>query len=279
MLLRDLAGKKVCIIGFGREGQSVLKALSDVDCKLTIADQNEKLKVENGKCSIQSGESYLDDLERFDVIIKSPGVPPKLVEHVKDKITNSTQIFLDEVTTKGSTVIGITGSKGKSTTVSLIYEVLKEAGKDVQLVGNIGNPTLDALEDAKENTLFVQEMSSYQLMDLTISPHIAVVTSFFPEHLDYHGSLEAYKDAKKHITQFQAKDDIVFYDEASGGSKEIAEESPGTKVPYSTDDAVIGLHDTNLIGSHNLKNIAAASAVAKHLGIDEETTQKGDYEL
>jgi hypothetical protein len=135
----------------------------------------------------------------------------------------------------------------------------------------IGKPVIEYISAAKAGTIFVEEMSSYQLMDLTVSPHIAVVTSFFPEHLDYHGSLEAYKDAKKHIARFQSAEDTIFYNAKSPGAIEIAEESKGQHVPFSDEDAPVQIEDTHLLGVHNLSNIAGAFKVARSLGVPVET--------
>jgi len=274
MNIADLNGKSICILGFGREGQASAKALEEYapDAIITIADKNSAIETDYEK---QIGDEWLQNLNQFDVIIKSPGIPPQAeFESVQEKITNSTQIFLDTVKAKESVVIGITGTKGKSTTSSLLYEILKAAGKDVHLVGNIGIPALDHLKDAKENTIFVQEMSSFQLMNLTSSPPVAVVTSFFPEHLDYHKTMEEYMNAKKHIAQFQDSNDIVFYDATSEGATAIAHEGKGQKVPYAVEDACIEIDQTNLLGEHNLHNIAAATLVAEQLGVHEQEITK-----
>ena len=166
-------------------------------------------------------------------------------------------------------VIGVTGSKGKSTTSSLIHAILKQAGKNVKLVGNIGEPAITHIGEGGEGVIFVMEMSSYQLMQLTRSPQIAMVTSFFPEHLDYHKTLEDYKDAKMHITRFQTPDDTVFFFRGSPGAKEIASQSPGRKIAYDENDSPIAIIDTKLIGEHNLFNIAGAASVARNIGIDD----------
>ena len=275
MQIQDLNGKKICILGFGREGQSVARALETYapNCSLTIADSNENINAENYQLSTinyQLGEAYLQNLDQFDIIIKSPGIPPCAeLAAVQKSVTNATQIFMDTVSEKGSTIIGVTGSKGKSTTSSLLGAILKKAGKDTYVVGNIGIPVLDFIDHAKEDTIFVQELSSYQLMNVTSSPSIAVVTSFFPDHLDYHGSLDAYLNAKKQIARFQQKTDHIFYAVDTPGAKEIGEISPGYKHPYSHLDAPITIEDTNLIGEHNLRNIAGAWLVAEHLGVPE----------
>jgi UDP-N-acetylmuramoylalanine--D-glutamate ligase len=115
-------------------------------------------------------------------------------------------------------------------------------------------------------------------MNIERSPQVTIVTSFFPEHLDYHGSLENYQDAKKHICKFQSKEDTVFYFEKSEGAKEIADTSPGKKVSYGENDSPIAIIDTNLVGAHNLFNVAGAAMVARHLGVDDaviiEATRK-----
>ena len=139
---------------------------------------------------------------------------------------------MDTIEGSGTITIGVTGSKGKSTTASLIAEILKAGGKTMHLVGNIGKPVLDSLSSAKEGTYFVVELSSYQLMDMTRSPEIAVITSVFPEHLDYHGSFEAYKEAKGNITRFQKKGDVVFYNALSPEAKVMAKLSKGKKVKF-----------------------------------------------
>lgn len=253
MKIRDLNGKKICILGYGKEGHATEAALKQhaATAQITIRDQ-------------KNGSNYLANLDSFNWIIKSPGIPllPELKSH-ENKITSSTQIFLDTIAETGATVIGVTGSKGKSTTSSLIHAILKAAGRDTYLIGNIGEPAISHIGDAKANTIFVAEMSSYQLADLTVSPHIAVITSFFPEHLDYHGSLEVYKDAKKNIAKFQTKGDFVLYDATSEGAKEIAREGKGKKLPFSAQENSLHYESIKLIGAHNARNIAAATTVAQ----------------
>ncbi|MDD4628384.1 MAG: UDP-N-acetylmuramoyl-L-alanine--D-glutamate ligase [Candidatus Peribacteraceae bacterium] len=277
MHIRELAGKTVSILGFGKEGRAMLAALEQFapGCEVTVADQDASVTLPTGSRHwLQVGEGWLKNLEKFDIIIKSPGIPPSVLSTIHFPLISPTQIFLDSIKDTGATVIGVTGSKGKSTTASLITGILKAAGKNVFLVGNIGEPAIAHLKDAATNTIFVQEMSSYQLMDLTSSPHIAVVTAFFPEHLDYHGSMEAYKEAKKHITRFQTKDDCVFFAADSDGAEEIAGESKGRRIPFSAQDAPVAIGETILIGTHNLSNIAAAYAVAKRLGIPQDIAVK-----
>jgi len=289
MHIRDLAGKSICILGFGREGQAMLKALEEhaPGCEVTIADQNASVTLPTGSRHwLQVGDGWLNNLNKFDVIIKSPGIPPRAeLTAYSLQLTSPSQIFFDSIADTGATVIGVTGSKGKSTTASLIYHILRtsqqanpstplRAGKPtshILLVGNIGEPAIAHIADAKRGTIFVMEMSSYQLMDLTVSPHIAVVTAFFPEHLDYHGSLEAYKEAKKHITRFQTKEDKVFFAADSAGALEIAQESKGSRIPFSAADAPVAIEETKLIGAHNAGNSAAAFLVSRELGVSKDS--------
>ncbi|MEK7563643.1 MAG: Mur ligase family protein, partial [Patescibacteria group bacterium] len=250
MLLQDLNGKTVCVLGYGKEGKATVKALEEYapESEITVADKNDELQIAN--CKVQLGESYLHDLDRFDVIIKSPGIPPSIfaICNLQSAIlTNSTEIFLEEAAARGATVVGVTGSKGKSTTSTLIHEILKAGDKKSLLVGNIGEPAIEHVKDMDSNTargepqrtIFVLEMSSYQLMDCRSSPPIAVITTFFPEHLDYHAStglstgstpLETYKGAKMNITRHQSEEDFVIFDGLSQGAKEIAMESAGKRI-------------------------------------------------
>ncbi len=270
MKIQDLAGKSILLLGFGREGQAMLRAIEKhgINADITIGDKNPPLQTTNYK--LQTGPDYLANLDQFDIIIKSPGIPMNQeMQNLGATLTSSTQIFLDTIEDSGATVIGVSGSKGKSTTSSLITAILKAGGKDADLIGNIGIPSIEYIDQARPEKIFVLEMSSYQLMNLTTSPPVAVVTSFFPEHLDYHGSLAAYKEAKKHLTRFQSADDIVFFNASSPGAQEIANESKGTKIRYASTDAPVRIEDTKLLGDHNLTNIAGAFKVAKHFGVED----------
>lgn len=187
----------ILILGMGREGLVTRKLL-------------QKNKINFGTTDANDGKDYLDKLEKYDVIIKSPGIPYlSEIKNAKYKgkiITSATSIFFDLF--KGK-IIGVTGTKGKSTTAALIYEVLKANGLDAYLAGNIGRPALELLEEINEDSIVVYEISSFQLADLTKSPNIAVITNIYEDHLDWHGSLKNYKKAKENIFKYQTKKDIL----------------------------------------------------------------------
>jgi len=217
----------ILILGMGREGQVTLKFLKNYlpENQIDTADAKD-------------GKNYLDKIKDYDIIIKSPGIPylPE-IKKAKDEgkiITSATSIFFDLC--KGK-IIGVTGTKGKSTTASLIYEVLKNGGLDVYLVGNIGQPSLDLLDKLNEDSIIVYELSSFQLADLTKSPHVAVITNIYADHLDWHGSLENYRKAKENIKKFQTQKDIFISDKSA---TEIAREIGGLfKIPDEKINKVI----------------------------------------
>lgn len=273
MRIRELDGKTVLVLGYGKEGRATVKALEEFapNAELTIADKNVDILRHSDKHQWQVGDEWLQDLEKFDVIIKTPGIPPsKDIDKHAAKTTNAVQIFLDTIAGSGAVVVGVTGSKGKSTTSSLIAAALKQAGKNVRLIGNIGDPSIAHIADATKGTIFVHELSSYMLLGVTASPQVAVVTSFFPEHLDYHGSIEAYLDAKKHIARFQSEDDAVYFNADSPGAVSIASDGHGRKIPVHADDCPVDLAATKLIGEHNRENLALAWKTCEGFGVRKE---------
>lgn len=300
MKLADLADKKVAILGYGKEGQAALNAIhrKGVRCDVTIFDAKPDLLVPGEH--VIAGPTSMASLATYDVIIKSPGIKPSPeIEAVRrlGKLTNSTQFFLEEAAAADTLVIGVTGSKGKSTTSSLIYHILKfdlidnnpDPENKVLLIGNIGEPAIDHIVELDAHTICVLEMSSYQLMDVTVSPPIAVITSIFPEHLDYHGSFDAYKEAKAHIAKFQnpgdektflgftsftRQPDRIYFHEDDDLAKNIASISLGEHNAVRESDALLDISATKLLGAHNQRNIALACKVTKDLGIPEESIHR-----
>ncbi len=274
MRLADLSGKNICIMGFAREGQAVLRAVErlGLTCEITISDINPNLEPTPEKYWRQIGDGWLENLDKFDLIIKAPGVPPNpKIEAVRGKIISATQLFFDEAQALGATVIGVTGSKGKSTTTALIHAILQGAGLDSHLVGNIGVAALDELQKANPKAIFVHELSSYQLADSQIRPNVAVMTAFFPEHLDYHGSLEAYWEAKARIARFQTETDAIVFNASFPECEKIAALSKGKHIGVTAKDAPVILDEIKLRGAHNLGNIALASAVGDLFAVRQET--------
>ena len=288
--MKEILGNQVLITGFGREGRSVLKYLRKnyPDVAVAVADKNPQ-SVADFNNQVFSGDQYLDHIGEFSTVVRSPGVSkntPQLQE--AEHVTTATNLFFSEAP---GLIIGVTGTKGKSTTSALIHHILEYAGRDSRLVGNIGNPALDSLTDSSENTVFVLELSSYQLEDCRYSPHIAVVLPLRNEHLDYHSDFSSYVDAKRHIVTHQKEEDIVVYNRQNVYSSEIAKSSNGVKVPYPgsseiplsswADNGFIWINDPEhkeqrlmrvgsvpLLGTANIENVLAAVFVALSLQID-----------
>lgn len=272
MKITELNGKKICFVGYAREGEAMVRALGlyAPEADITVADQKESLKIEG--VSMQLGAGYLQNLDQFDVVIRSMGVPdkPEFAALAPSKVTNSTVIFFDTIAGSGVRIIGVTGTKGKSTTSNLIYQTLKTKDDRTFLMGNIGTPMIDFLGEAKPDTTFVIELSSYMLEHLQRSPNIAVVTSFFPEHLDRHHTTANYLAAKKNITMHQTAQDTVFYCADYPECKEIALASPGQKIAYAAADFPLPMDQTKLKGEHNRSNLAAALKVAEFCGVPKD---------
>ena len=203
--------KKIIILGFGKEGKSTYNYIRkyEKDIILHIMDNNyEKIELSDKKVII-SDIDY-DLFQKYDMIIKTPGISLKNVDisSFANKITSQLQIFLETTT---SYTIGITGSKGKSTTSSLIYEIIKNEGYKTYLVGNIGLPIFDVMDEIDSETYTVIEMSAHQLEYIEKSPNIALILNLYPEHLDHYKSLEYYYKAKLNIAKYQNKDDYFLY--------------------------------------------------------------------
>ena len=252
-------GQKVAILGYGLEGQDAERYFKKQDAKITILDQ-------------KFDKDYLKRLDKYDLVVRSPGVYPNKPELRIANVTTPIQIFFEKCPGK---IIGVTGTKGKGTTSTLIYEILKKAKKDVYLVGNIGKPYLELLPKLTKDNFVVMELSSFQLIDLTKSPHIAVVLNITLDHLDWHKSKEEYVNAKKNIVKYQTKDDFAVINSEYDVSKSFLELTKA-KVILFNKSKLEDKYKENLLlrGEHNLENIAAAVYVVKALKIKEDIILK-----
>lgn len=274
--------KKILILGWGEEGRALYKYYRDLypDLPLWIADKNKFTAPKDKLVKIIYGKKYLDDLNKFDLIAKGPGIShlePKIAAAVEAgiELTSVAKIFFAK---RRDRIIGVTGTKGKSTTSSLIYSLLKADRKEAYLVGNIGANPLELLNKSNK-AYFIYELSSYQLSVLPYSPHIAVFIDLFPDHLPYHRGFKNYAQAKANIARYQNKDDYFIYNGAYPFIKKLAEKSGAHTIEYANkkkinndclyyeNKKIISLKDINLPGEHNLKNITAAITVAKLLKI------------
>jgi UDP-N-acetylmuramoylalanine--D-glutamate ligase len=278
-----LQNKKILILGFGREGKSTYRFIRKYfpDKIIGIYDKN-KIKDTLQNVIIHDGISYDSILPDYDMVFKTPGI---VLEHTDNttlqKMTSQTDIFLKFYRNQ---TIGITGTKGKSTTASLIYHVLRHAGRDAVLVGNIGIPVFDMLEDIGRETLVVFELSSHQLEYTVHSPHVGILLNIYQEHLDHYGTFEKYVEAKENIFRHQQTEDVLIYnrefikDTEKITAKQITisntSENADTivkdhRIAYRGHEIEIKEEAILLKGSHNLYNIGAAYTIAGLYGIED----------
>ncbi|HVT01543.1 MAG TPA: UDP-N-acetylmuramoyl-L-alanine--D-glutamate ligase [Patescibacteria group bacterium] len=296
--MEKIAGKKAGVLGFGIEGESAARFLLAEGAKVFVFDVRKKEALDSAK--IEEFEklgvkftfdSYPTDLSNIDFFVRSPGISPKsaIIEKIRNQnieVTSATQIFFDLCK---APIIGITGTKGKGTTSSLIYEMLKKQGMDAYLGGNIGIPPLDFLKSLKPVSRVVLELSSFQLQDLTKSPEIAVFLMVTSEHLDYHKDVAEYVDAKRNILRFQTPNDYAIINRDYPASNESDVYTEGQVFMFSRERVVdrgcyikdgyvilkdkeeqkiIPIKDILLPGRHNLENVCAAVMAAYIAGVD-----------
>jgi len=255
----------VGILGFGVEGKSTLKFLQNKGVKeIAVFDKS-------------NGENYLDNLTECKTIVRSAGVYPLQKEILNAQLkgaelTSQIELFFDIMQSDypHTQIIGVTGTLGKGSCVSMIAHCLKSLNVPCLIGGNYGIPALDLLEDknlpANKNAIVVLELSSFQLMTLGVSPHIGVVLQVTSEHLDWHTSVEQYRDAKANLVRWQKKNDCCIYNAASKYAVQIAEQSGGIKKPYST--LQIPIDELKVKGAHQLENMAAATLALECAGMD-----------
>ncbi len=289
---------KIAIIGYGVEGKSLAQYFQKHGHEITICDasENAKAALQKNKISVKLGPHYLEDLKDFDLIFRSPGVPylRKEFDPVRSKLTSATKYFFEKCPCP---IIGVTGTKGKGTTATLLFEMLRRAHEKSQktkvfLGGNIGKTPVEFLDEMGRNDLVVLELSSFQLQDLNVSPHTAVVLGITPDHLDHHQSMDEYIEAKRNIVRFQGAGDIAVVDVDNSISAGFAQSTKGIvygasieKPPEKGGFLKVGsfllkedktgimvgkLTETKLHGVHNAKNILAAATAAHALKVPVE---------
>ncbi|MBT4917561.1 UDP-N-acetylmuramoyl-L-alanine--D-glutamate ligase [Candidatus Peregrinibacteria bacterium] len=291
---------KIAILGYGAEGRAIYNYLYDKGYhELTVCDQDVDLKAKLGDgVSAHLGESYLHDLDQFDVVFRSPGVKylePGIQAAIAKgvDVTSSTAYFLDQRPCK---VVGVTGTKGKGTTCTLIHEMLKASGMDSHVAGNIGDPAISLLNITDADSVVVLELSSFQLQDMKASPDFAVLLNTTEDHLDYHADKDEYMRAKEALLAHQKSEDVAvlnkdyeyvkFYEPVVKGMtkfvsvKEELKEGAyveNDEIYYSEKgkkEKVCKVSDVALIGSHNLENIMPSIVIAKTMGVDMKHIKK-----
>ncbi|HCM82901.1 MAG: UDP-N-acetylmuramoylalanine-D-glutamate ligase [Microgenomates group bacterium GW2011_GWC1_43_11] len=302
--MERLKGKRVALVGLSKEGQDALKFFLSLGNTVLCADRREKdaffseyPQLKNEPVTWSFGPAYLSDLGNADIIVRTSGMAlstPELQEAKKSgkELTSSTKLFFEF---SKAPIIGVTGTKGKGTTSTLLYEILKKAGKTVYLGGNIGIPLLSTVSSITPDHWVVLELSSFQLEDLTMSPHIAIVLTITQDHLanydplatNFHTSREAYVEAKKQIVCHQGISDIAILHADDPTSLFFAHETPAKKYFYGKKpnadaiiegsevmlnagkrkEKIVSLSELQLLGAHNLENVGAAVLGAYVVGV------------
>lgn len=292
-LLQFFRDQKVLILGFGREGKSTYHFLRQnfPDQEIYIADQNTDLLKQNPELSTDQkltcflGQGYLEHCTECDVIMKSPGISLKDVDvnAFRSKIKSQLELILEFA---DFTTIGVTGTKGKSTTSSLIYQILQDQNVPSSLLGNIGTPIFEHLDEFSPELTVVLEMSSHQLEYVEHSPHIAILLNIYEEHLDFYRSFLDYATAKCNIFKYQTENDFLVYNADDVMLQKLvqAPKSQVLQVSFSGQEAEVCLQDgkvyagaevvydsaaqRQLVGDYNLHNIIFVLVVTKLLGLD-----------
>lgn len=291
-IVEYLSDKKIAILGFGMEGKSTYSFIRKyLDISLTIIDKNnsyDNMAELNNDPNIEViyGDNYLDNLDKYDLVIKSPGVITKDIDVSNIKFTSQLELLLKY---HKDHVIGITATKGKSTTSTLTYEILKSCGVDTILVGNIGKAIFEEIENIKAETFVVVEMSALQLEFVDVSPHIGVIINLYEDHLDHAGTVEHYHANKLNIFKYQDKNDYAVYCKDIEPLNSYIDDRYKA-IKYGIDfnsnydvnvTSIIGnyvclnneqIYDINshrlLLGDHNLRNIMIVLTIARILNLD-----------
>lgn len=291
----SLVGKKIVVLGLGVSNRPLARLLLHYGCDVTGCDKTpreqldqEILELETAGCHLRVGDAYLDDLTA-DVVFRTPGMHPEnpalvTLRNSGAKITSEMEIFFELCPCK---IIAVTGSDGKTTTTTLISEFLKAAGKTVWLGGNIGTPLLPLCDKIGAGDIAVVELSSFQLMDMERSAHIAVVTNLAPNHLDVHKDMDEYLEAKKNIFKYQTSGDklILNADNAITASfsgngttkffsrRQKADVCLNGEMITRDGISVLNKNDILIPGEHNVENYMAAILAVEGLVDDEVIRQ------
>ena len=292
----SLRGKKIAVFGLGVSNRPLVRLLLEFGCDVLGCDRTprekldqEVLDLEQMGCKLSVGEHYLENLEA-DLVFRTPGMHPDNPALVTlrakgAEVTSEMEVFFEVCP---CTKIAVTGSDGKTTTTTLVSEMLKASGKRVWLGGNIGTPLLPLVRQMKPEDFAVVELSSFQLMDMKRSPHVAVVTNLAPNHLDVHKDMEEYVQAKKNIFAFQEESDILVINADneitapfvgngitkafSYSGKDVAVKLEGEMITRNG-TPVLNKHDILLPGEHNVENYMTAIAAVEGL-VEDETVRK-----
>ncbi len=292
----SLKDKKIAVLGLGVSNRPLVRLLLEFSCDVTGCDRTprekldtEVLELESLGCKLHVGDAYLDGVEA-DVLFRTPGMHPgnpaiQALAAKGAKVTSEMEVFFEVCPCQ---LIAVTGSDGKTTTTTLISEMLKASGKTVWLGGNIGTPLLPLVRQMKQEDYAVVELSSFQLMDMTRSPHIAVVTNLAPNHLDVHRDMAEYVEAKKNIFNFQKEEDILILNAdneitagftGNGAVRFFSRQGKDAYVVakdgmiYRGDTAVLDTRDILIPGVHNIENYMTAIAAVEGLVSDETVRQ------
>ena len=271
-IIEFLKDKSVLILGFGREGKSTYNYIRRYlpEKKLTVADGKEQ-NTDDENVAVVCGENYLDCLGGFDVVIKSPGISFADVEIPENTfVTCQTDLFLKYAPCKK---VGVTGTKGKTTTSTLIYKMLRAGNADCVLMGNMGLPVLDYIDEMTGDKTAVIELSSHQLEFTHSSPQVAVITNIYEEHLEhYRGGMSGYVNAKLNIVRYQGKDDTFIYNGSQGVDRFInPEEIKSRKIAVSEEDKLpFTLDNPRLKGRHNRHDVLYALAAARLFNVSDQ---------
>ena len=280
---------KVAIAGYGVEGESNYRYWTELGHDVTIVDEAEKPARPIPKdATTILGPRKFRELQDFDLVVRTAGLPPHFIV-TEGQVWSSTNEFFKQCP---APIIGVTGTKGKGTTSSLIASILRAAGHTVHLVGNIGQPPLDVLADITPDDIVVFELSSFQLWDLERSPHVAVVLMIEPDHLNVHADFKDYIRAKSNIRRYQTADDVCFYHPTNPNSAKIATSSVlGDHIRYGVRESsgvyiedgmfcvdgetICATSELRLPGAHNLENACAAISTARVFTLDNHAIAKG----